>query len=174
VAFERFAQDFHLSFVIANDQPDHQSMDRLREAGRACGYRLRLVRYEASGDGARLAFTNTGVAPLYHDAYPAVGRIRAAGTLRGLCPGERREFVLEGLDNPRAKPTIESDRLVKGQRIGFDADLAGDSFRARDRGARCPSPATIDVARGELRPEPRPSSQSSFPHAAQHPSVLPR
>lgn len=124
--FERFARDFHLSFAIANDQPDHQPMGRLREAGRACGYRMRLVRYEASGDAVRLAFVNEGVAPLYYDAYPSVGGVRAAGSLRGLCPGERREFVVEGLKDPRSVITIESDRLVAGQRIGFDADLGGE------------------------------------------------
>ena len=38
VSFEKAAEDFHLTFIIANDQPEYQKMDRIRAAGQACGY----------------------------------------------------------------------------------------------------------------------------------------
>jgi hypothetical protein len=66
--------------------------------------------------------SNGGVAPLYHDAFVAVNGVRAKASLRGLRPGETRTF---DVDADGDKVTIESDRLVAGQRIEFDADLKG-------------------------------------------------
>jgi uncharacterized DUF497 family protein len=122
VAFETAARDFHLSFIIANDQPEHQTMDRLRAAGMACGYRLRITEYRTGGGKSTLTLTNTGIAPLYIDAYVAVGGRRSATSLKGLCPGETRRCEVAG---EGAAVTIESDRLVPGQRIEFDAQLPG-------------------------------------------------
>jgi hypothetical protein len=42
--------------------------------------------------------------------------------LKGLCPGETRRCEVAG---EGAAVTIESDRLVPGQRIEFDAQLPG-------------------------------------------------
>jgi uncharacterized DUF497 family protein len=122
VAFETAARDFHLSFIIANDQPEHQTMDRLRAAGMACGYRLRITEYRTGGGKSTLTLTNTGIAPLYTDAFVAVGGRRSATSLKGLCPGETRRCEVAG---EGAAVTIESDRLVPGQRIEFDAQLPG-------------------------------------------------
>ncbi len=65
---------------------------------------------------------NTGVAPIYHDAYVAVNGVRAPESLKLLAPGQRRQFTVA---SGGAAPvlTIEADRLVPGQTIGFDADL---------------------------------------------------
>jgi uncharacterized DUF497 family protein len=122
VAFETAARDFHLSFIIANDQPEHQTMDRLRVAGMAVGYRLRITEYRTGGGKSTLTLTNTGIAPLYTDAFVAVGGRRSATSLKGLCPGETRRCEVAG---EGAAVTIESDRLVPGQRIEFDAQLPG-------------------------------------------------
>lgn len=117
VAFETAARDFHLSFIIANDQPEHQTLDRVRAAGMSLGYRLKVVEYRKS----TLTLENTGIAPLYYDAYVAVDGRRSATSLKGLCPGERRrcEVAADGA------VTIECDRLVPGQRIEFEAQLPG-------------------------------------------------
>jgi hypothetical protein len=122
VPFETAARDFHLSFIIASDQPEHQTMDRIRAAGMSCGYRFRVTESLAGGGKSTLTLTNTGIAPIYHDAYIAVAGRRSTTSLKGLCPGETRtcEVAAAGGD-----VTIESDRLVPGQKIEFDADLPG-------------------------------------------------
>jgi len=122
IPFETAARDFHLTFIIASDQPEHQPMDRIRAAGMSCGYRLRVTEYRAGGGKSILALTDTGIAPIYHDAYVAVAGRRSTTSLKGLCPGETRvcEVAAGGGD-----VTIESDRLVPGQKIEFVADLGG-------------------------------------------------
>jgi hypothetical protein len=120
--FEALAAIFHISFVIGDDQPRFQSSDRIREAGLKCGYRFQIERFEASATESRIEISNTGIAPFYYDAYPAVDGVRAKMSLIGLLPGERRTFVVSA-GGKRPKLTIECDRLVMGQSIGFDADL---------------------------------------------------
>jgi hypothetical protein len=120
VPFEAAARAFRISFMIADGQPRHRSVERLREAGLACGYRFRVVEHRAGAGRSRLTVANDGVAPLYHDAHVAVAGVRSTASLKGLGPGERRTF-----DVPAAggAVTIECDRLVPGQRIEFEADL---------------------------------------------------
>jgi hypothetical protein len=97
-------------------------MERIKTAGMACGYRFRVVRFEASATRSRATIQNTGVAPIYHDAFVAVNGVRAKESLKGLLPGEQRAFsVRAGGSAPRL--TIACDRLVPGQSIEFDADL---------------------------------------------------
>jgi len=122
VPFETAARDFHLTFIIASDQPEHQTMDRIRAAGLGCGYRFRVTEFRSGAGKSVLTLTNTGIAPLYHDAFVAVAGRRSGTSLKGLCPGERRSCEVAG---EGAGVTIESDRLVPGQRIEFDADLPG-------------------------------------------------
>lgn len=116
------ARNFGITFMIAEQWPRWTSMDRIRALGLACGYRFRITAFEAGAAGSRVTVENTGVAPIYHDAYVAVNGVRARASLKLLPPGERRQFtVASGGAAPAL--TIESDRLVPGQTIGFDADL---------------------------------------------------
>ncbi len=120
--FEKHAAAFQISFMIGDDQPRFQPAERLLSAGLACGYRFRMTAFEASARASRVTIRNDGIAPLYFDAAPAVNGVRGEGTLRGLLPGESRTFTIAaGGQTPQL--TIECDRLVPGQRIGFDADL---------------------------------------------------
>ena len=85
-------------------------------------YRFRVTRFETNGTSTRVQVKNEGIAPLYYDAFPAVNGVRSNITLKGLLPGEEKEFFIDsGGCSP--KLTIECDRLVKNQRIEFDADL---------------------------------------------------
>ena len=43
IPFENAAAEFHITFMIANDQPKYRPMDRLRSAGLACGYRFQVT-----------------------------------------------------------------------------------------------------------------------------------
>jgi len=120
IPFETAARDFHLSFIIANDQPDYQPMERVRAAGMSLGYRFRVTEYRAGAGKSVLKLANTGIAPIYHDAFVAVGGRRSATSLKGLCPGETRVCEVAAV-GPAV--TIESDRLVPGQTIEFEAEL---------------------------------------------------
>lgn len=124
--FESESERFHLSYIIGDGQPDHQTVARIREAGLATGYAFRVTGFETCAGRSLVEVTNEGVAPLYYDAYPSVGGVRSAQSLRGLLPGESRIFevtsgVMEGSSAPVL--TIESNRLVSGQVIEFLADL---------------------------------------------------
>ena len=120
VPFEDHAAKFHITFMIGDAQPKHQKPERIRAAGLACGYRFRVVEFRGSAERSVATIENRGVAPIYHDAHPAVGGVRSTMSLKGLLPGESRTFPIEAAGG---ELTIESDRLVPGQRIGFDADL---------------------------------------------------
>jgi hypothetical protein len=124
VPFETAAAAFHITFMIANDQPNYRPMDRLRSAGLACGYRFQITGFEATPFRSRVTVSNRGVAPIYHDAFLAVNGVRSDRSLKGLLPGESRtDEILSGGDSP--KLTIACDRLVPGQSIDYDADLPG-------------------------------------------------
>ncbi len=116
------ARNFGITFMIAEQWPRWIGMDRIRELGLACGYRFRITAFEAGASASRVSVENTGVAPIYHDAYVAVNGVRAPESLKLLAPGQRRQFTVA---SGGAAPvlTIEADRLVPGQTIGFDADL---------------------------------------------------
>jgi hypothetical protein len=125
IPFEDAAADFHITFMIANDQPKYRPMDRLKSAGLACGYRFHITGFEASRTRSRVTVTNRGVAPIYHDAFLAVDGIRSERSLKGLLPGESRtDEIASGGSSP--KLTIACDRLVPGQSIEYEANLAGE------------------------------------------------
>lgn len=122
IPFADHAARFHVSFIIGDAQPQYQKADRIREAGLACGYRFRVKRFAASATGSEVEIENVGVAPIYYPAFPATNGVRAKLSLQGLLPGESKVFTMAaGGDRPTL--TIESDRLVPGQRIEYDADL---------------------------------------------------
>lgn len=122
IPFSVQAEKFHISFMIADGQPRFQKKERLLEAGLACGYRFRLTDFRASPSKSQLTFTNSGIAPIYYDAFPTINGVRSSQSLRGLLPQESRTFEIpSGGDQP--KLTIQCDRLVPGQQIQFDADL---------------------------------------------------
>ena len=86
------------------------------------GYRFRVTKFEVTGTASRVTLTNVGIAPPYHDAFVSVNGVRATKSLRGLLPSESRTFkIASGGATP--KLSIESDRLVQGQQIPFEADL---------------------------------------------------
>lgn len=122
IPFADQAAKFHISFMIGDDQPRFQKTDVIREAGMACGYRFTVKQYLASTTSSELEIENTGIAPIYFDAFPAIDGTRSETTLRGLLPGQSRRFqIARGGDS--LKVTIESDRLVAGQKIEFEANL---------------------------------------------------
>lgn len=121
-SFENAARAFHISYIIGSDQPDYQPLPRIAEAGLACGYKFRITAFSANGSTSRVTVSNTGVAPIYRDAFVAANGVRAPKSLIGLAPGKSATFeIASGGKSPKLE--IVSDHLVKGQKIGYEADL---------------------------------------------------
>jgi len=122
-SFESFAAQYHISYMIGNDQPGYQPRWRIREASMATGYAFRITALSSNGDCVRLTVRNEGVAPIYYDAWPTADGQRMSTSLKGLLPGAERTAA--ACIGPHARAalqiSIESDRLVPGQRIQFNA-----------------------------------------------------
>jgi len=122
VTWEQASSKYHISFMIANDAPSgkYGTAERFKEASMCCGYRFRLTGLYSNGSRTAAYITNTGVAPIYRDAYPAVDGTRSSTSLKGLLPGEEKIFYID-------KPTdgsdfsIESDFILPSQSIQFEA-----------------------------------------------------
>ncbi len=120
--YESLSEKFHITYMIGNDQPAYQTIARIKEAGMANGYKFTVVKFRTSSNQTQITIRNTGIAPIYYDAYPAINSVRAAASLKGLAPNESLDFTVEaGGDNPEL--TIECDRLVEGQELEFEANL---------------------------------------------------
>ena len=120
--YEELSADFNITYMIGNDQPSYQTDQRIQEAGMANGYKFEVTEFVASATQSKVTVRNNGIAPIYYEAFVTVNNVRANESLQSLLPGESREYLIEaGGDNPQL--TIESDRLVRGQEIQFDADL---------------------------------------------------
>ena len=87
----------------------------------ASGYKFRVTSYAFNGRQARATVKNEGVAPIYRDAYVAVGGLRSGTTLKGLLPGDSLTVTVNASAND-LELTIESDHLV-GRPIQYLADL---------------------------------------------------
>ncbi|MGL5097763.1 MAG: DUF4832 domain-containing protein, partial [Planctomycetia bacterium] len=122
VPFAEHAAKFHVSFIIGDDQPTYQKADVIRRAGLSCGYRFKVNRFDASRSASEVVVENVGIAPIYYDAFPAVNGVVAKDSLKGLSPGESKLFKV-GAGGETPVLTIESNRLVDGQRIEYEADL---------------------------------------------------
>lgn len=123
--FEDEVAKYHMSFIIGNDQPGYKKWDRIVEASRSMGYRFEILDFRVKkGTGAAVHVKNSGVAPIYHDAFLCVDGKRSAFNLRSLMPGES-EWVRIDDASVSSSPvlTIACDRLVSGQVIPFDADI---------------------------------------------------
>lgn len=123
IPFEQAAAEYHITFMIGNDQPDYQPWSRIQQAGMACGYRIRLESLISNGTELRGIATNTGVAPPCHDAWFTAAGARSRENLKGLLPGAKLAFRIPAAS--ASDLAIHSPRLVPGQRIEFEAALPG-------------------------------------------------
>jgi hypothetical protein len=114
--FPAAAARFHLSFIIADDQPRQAGLEAVRAAGALLGYRFRIARADSDGVHTRVEVVNDGIAPPYQDCWPALGTVRSATSLRGLLPGASRSCEIAAAQGAFA---IACDRLVPGQVIGY-------------------------------------------------------
>lgn len=88
------------------------------------GYKFHIRDFRVKGNEAAVLIANTGVAPIYRDAYVAVGGVRGEYSLKNLLPGEEVWIRVKGKGvSAEAEPQIECDHLVPGQKIEYDADI---------------------------------------------------
>lgn len=121
-SFESFASQYHMSYIIGNDQYDFQSMNRIEQASMYMGYKFEILAFRSNGSITEVEIKNTGIAPLYMDAWPSLDGLRSDKSLKGLLPGESEVFEIEAASFGEDL-LIESDKLVPGQDIEFEADL---------------------------------------------------
>jgi hypothetical protein len=125
--WEEQASKYHITFMIANDayKGNYATTDRFCEATMATGYRFKVKSCETDGTITRLTVTNEGIAPLYRDAFFAIGNVRSETSLKWLLPNE--ELVVE-INVPLLNGddlSIVSDNILNGQEIEFEAEISG-------------------------------------------------
>ena len=124
VTWEQASAKYHISFMIANDAPGstYGTAGRFKEASMACGYHFALTGLYANDSQTAACVTNTGIAPIYRDAFLAIDGIRSETSLKGLLPGDTLLVYVNRVTNGH-DVTIESDYILPSQTIQFDADF---------------------------------------------------
>ena len=96
------------------------TVERFKEASMATGYRFRVLQCMTNGQETRLSVTNDGIAPIYRDAYFAIGDTQSKTSLRGLLPGRGLEIVIPtGLTNADDLKIV-SPYILPNQQIEFE------------------------------------------------------
>ena len=120
--WEEASAKYHISYMLANNAPGskHATVERFREAGIAAGYTFRVSDCKTNGSETRLVVSNQGIAPIYRDAFFAIGNVQSDVSLRGLLPGEGMEVVIPvGLTNS-SDLQIVSPYILPTQTIEFE------------------------------------------------------
>ena len=121
--WEEQAKKYHITFMIANDAPrgTYGTAARFKEASMASGYRIAVKSCETNGSSTRLTVTNNGIAPLYRDAFFAIGDVRSETSLKGLLP--EQEITVEIAANLTNADDLKivSDCILDTQEIEFEA-----------------------------------------------------
>lgn len=126
--WEEQAGKYHISFMIANDAPrgPYGTAKRFREAGMHAGYRFCVTHCETNGKATRITVCNKGIAPLYRDAYFAIGHVRSDISLKGLLPGEEVVLTIpaplsrDKKGNAITPPSIVSASILPSQEIQYE------------------------------------------------------
>ena len=123
--WEAAAAKYHITFMIANDATGgiHGTVDRFKEAALASGYQFRVLQCVTNGEETRLSVTNQGIAPIYRDAYFAIGEQTSTTSLKGLLPQDTLNLTIPaGLVNA-SDLHITSSHILSTQKIEFAAQL---------------------------------------------------
>ncbi len=127
------AAKYHITFMIANDAPRGgvATPERFRDGSMATGYRFAITRCETDGQSTRIRITNRGIAPIYRDAWVAVGAVRSEQSLSGLLPGQEMDITIDapiettadGSPSADSDVQIVSDAILPTQSIEYEADI---------------------------------------------------
>ena len=123
LTWEGQAAKYHITYMLAGSAANttYGTTDLFFQAALSSGYKFRVTSYAFNGRQARATVKNEGVAPIYRDAYVAVGGLRSGTSLKGLLPGDSLTVTVNATAND-LELTIESDHLV-GRPIQYLADL---------------------------------------------------
>ena len=121
VTWEQAAAKYHMSFIICNDAPSgsYFTAERVTEAGIASGYKFTITSCTTNGVESHVTVENTGIAPLYRDAYVTVDGTRAKKSLRGLLPGESKRYDVQAVAAD-GNVKITSDNILPTQEIQYE------------------------------------------------------
>jgi hypothetical protein len=122
-SFESFAAQYHITYMIGNDQYEFQSANRITQASMATGYKLKVTSYKTNGLVTEVKIKNTGIAPLYHDVYPCLGNVSSSTSLKGLYGNEERTCIIPLVASDSLKLQMCAPKLLPSQQIQFEADL---------------------------------------------------
>lgn len=125
--WEEQAAKYHITFMIANDAPrgSYGTAARFKEASMASGYHFVVNSCETDGNSTRLTVTNSGIAPLYRDAFFAIGDVSSETSLKGLLPKQELTVEIPAVMATADDLHIVSDFITANQEIEFDADITG-------------------------------------------------
>ncbi len=124
--FEETAAKYHFSFAICNAVTNSQygTPTRVKQASLSTGYRYIVKQCVTDGTKTRLLVSNEGIAPLYRDAYFAIGDVRSETSLQGLLPNEEIWIEITAYPSPDGQDIkIVSDHILPQQEIQFDANI---------------------------------------------------
>lgn len=125
-SFESFVDQYHMTYIIGNDQYNYQPVSRIKEAAQGMGYKFKVTSYRSNGVDTKIRIKNIGVAPLYYDAYPLLGNVSSSTSLKGLLPGNSKLFVVKApIEGNRL--TIKCKHILSTQEIQYIANLDGES-----------------------------------------------
>ena len=121
--WEAASAKYHITYMIANDATGgvHGTVERFREAGMAVGYHFQVLNCRTNGSETRFTVTNNGIAPIYRDAYFAIGNAQSAKSLRGLLPGQTLDIIIEAPLTADNTLTITSPHILPTQTIEYEA-----------------------------------------------------
>ena len=121
--WEAAAAKYHITFMISNDAPGgaYGTVERFQEAALASGYQFHVLQCVTNGSETRLNVTNQGIAPIYRDAYFAIGEHSSTTSLKGLLPQDTLKITIPvGLEKVEDLH-ITSPYILSTQEIEFAA-----------------------------------------------------
>ena len=123
--WENASAKYHISYMLANNAPGskHATVDRFREAGIASGYKFRVSDCRTNGTETRLVVSNQGIAPIYRDAYFAIGQHRSTMSLKGLLPQDTLKVTIPAGLSKAEDLHITSPYILSTQEIEFAAQF---------------------------------------------------
>ncbi len=124
--WEAASTKYHISFMISNDAPGgvYGTVERFKEASMATGYRFRVLQCMTNGQETRLSVTNDGIAPIYRDAYFAVGEHQSPTSLKGLLPQDTLKLTIPAALMNAEDLHVVSPYILPTQNIEFAAQIA--------------------------------------------------
>lgn len=123
--WEAAAAKYHITFMISNDATGgiYGTVERFQEAALASGYQFRVLQCVTNGSETRLSVTNQGVAPIYRDAYFAIGQHRSTMSLKGLLPQDTLKVTIPTGLSKAEDLHIISPYILSTQEIEFAAQF---------------------------------------------------